>query len=116
MGLPPGAYTITFNSVPGMATPTQQVFTIVTNSITMVQADYVSAPKFQSVTTAGGSIIFSWNATTGFVYQLQYKTNLNQTNWVNLGSTMTASNIILSATNAFGSDKPTILPGSATIN
>jgi hypothetical protein len=71
----------------------------------MVQADYVYAPKFQSVTTAGGSVIVSWSATAGFMYQLQCKTNLNETNWVNLGSTITASSTILSATNAFGSDK-----------
>ena len=106
VGLPPGAYSITFNPVPGLASPAQQSFAIATNSITMVQAVYyVPAPVFQSVTTASGSIIFSWSATTGFVYQLQYKTNLNEANWVNLGGTITASNTVLSATDAIGSDE-----------
>ena len=36
VGLPPGAYSIAFNSVPGLAAPAQQLFTITTNSITMV--------------------------------------------------------------------------------
>jgi len=83
------------------------MFTIATNSITTVPAfyyAYVPAPEFQSVATASGSITFSWSATTGFVYQLQYKTNLNDANWVNLGGTITASNTVLSATDAFGSD------------
>ena len=105
VGLPPGAYSIAFNSVPGLAAPAQQLFTITTNSITMVPAEYVQVPQFQSVTTASGSIILRWSATTGLVYQLQYTTNLNQANWVNLGSTMIASNTVLSATNAFGADK-----------
>jgi hypothetical protein len=107
VGLPPGAYSITFNPVPELVSPAPQMFTIATNSITTVPAfyyAYVPAPEFQSVATASGSITFSWSATTGFVYQLQYKTNLNDANWVNLGGTITASNTVLSATDAFGSD------------
>jgi hypothetical protein len=104
VGLPPGSYSITFNPAPGLGTPDQQNFTIVTNSITTVQAVYTLPLQFQSVTAAGGSIIFSWNSKTGLVYQLQYKTNLNQADWADLGGAITASNTVLSATNTFGSD------------
>src|SRR5262249_15569140 len=31
----------------------------------------------------------TWNTTTGFVYQVQYKTNLLEANWLNLGSAIT---------------------------
>ena len=105
VGLPPGLYSITFNPVPGLAAPTGQIFTIATNNITVVQADYhVPVPEFQSITMDGGSIIFSWSAAAGSVYQLQYKTNLNQVNWINLGNVITASNSVLSVTNGISPD------------
>jgi len=105
VGLSPGAYSISFNPVQGLATPALQNFAIGTNSITVVQAVYpVPVPVFQSVTTIGGSIAFSWTATTGLVYQLQYKTNLSYADWANLGSSSTASNAVLSATDTFGLD------------
>jgi hypothetical protein len=40
--LSPGDYSITFNPVPGLATPAPQSFTITNNNITMVQAYYDS--------------------------------------------------------------------------
>jgi hypothetical protein len=49
-------------------------------------------PAFQSVTAAGGSIMFTWSAFSGIQYQVQYQTNLTQTNWINLGSPVTATN------------------------
>lgn len=99
VGLPPGAYSISFNSLPGFASPPQQMFTIASNSITTVPAVYyIPAPNFQSVTAAGGSIIFSWNAIPGSAYQIQYTTNLNQATWIDLGSSITASNTVMSAT------------------
>jgi hypothetical protein len=106
VGLPPGDYSITFNPVPGLASPAGQLFTIASNNITTVQAvyHYAPAPGFQSVAADGDSITFSWNSITGLVYQLQYKTNLNQTNWVNLGGAITASNATLSATDTFSPD------------
>lgn len=42
--LTPRTYTITFNPVSGMATPASQQFTITSNTITMVQAQYYSLP------------------------------------------------------------------------
>jgi len=65
----------------------------------------LNAPLFQSPAVTTNGFVLSWVAAQGKNYQLQYKTNLNQVNWINLGSTITASNTVLSATNATGSDK-----------
>ncbi len=98
VGLPPGAYSVTY-SLPGLALPAGQMCTIVSNTITTVQL--ITPPSFQNVANVGGSIVFSWNSVTGSVYQLQYTTNLDQLNWVNLGSAITTSNAVLSATDTF---------------
>ena len=44
----------------------------------------------------------TWNTGAGLVYQLQYKTNLSQPNWINLGSPLTAvtATLTLTDTNA----------------
>jgi hypothetical protein len=39
---------------------------------------------------SGTTINLLWNSTTGRSYQLQYNTNLTQTNWVDLGGPITA--------------------------
>jgi hypothetical protein len=63
-----------------------------------------AAPLFQPpVLTTSGQIILSWMAPQGSNYQLQYTTNLSSTNWINIGSIMTASNTLMSATDSTGS-------------
>jgi hypothetical protein len=47
--------------------------------------------------------VLSWNSLAGIQYQLQYATNLAQTNWFIL-STNAATDFITIATNAIGSD------------
>jgi hypothetical protein len=74
-----------------------------------VVADYtipitVPAPVLQSVTGTGGTVMFTWSAVVSAVYQLQYRTNLAQGNWSNLGSAITATNAVMSATDAIGPD------------
>jgi hypothetical protein len=74
-----------------------------------VVADYtipitVPAPVLQSVTGTGGTVRFSWSAVTSAVYQLQYRTNLVQGNWNNLGSAITATNAVMSASDSIGPD------------
>jgi hypothetical protein len=64
----------------------------------------VIAPVFHPVILTNGQLILTWNTVSNGVYQLQYKTNLLQTNWVNIGGTITASNTILSATNPINTD------------
>jgi hypothetical protein len=53
----------------------------------------IPAAAFQTttVTATNSNLKFAWNAMTGLVYQVQFKTNLLQTNWVVLNS-ITATN------------------------
>jgi subtilase family serine protease len=60
------------------------------------------APLVQNLTNAGGLVVFNWVAQMGETYQVQYSTDLSQTNWINLGAPLTATNSILT-----GSDIPT---------
>ena len=74
-----------------------------------VVADYtipitMPAPVLQSVTGTGGTVRFTWSAVTSAVYQLQYRTNLAQGNWNNLGSAITATNAVMSASDSIGPD------------
>jgi hypothetical protein len=59
---------------------------------------------FQSMTKSNNTVAFSWSALSGLVYQMQYKTNLTQASWVNLGSAITASNSVVTATDSPGTD------------
>lgn len=49
-------------------------------------------PVFQQATIANGMFTVNATAVTGQSYQVQYKTNLSQPSWSNLGSPITASN------------------------
>jgi uncharacterized repeat protein (TIGR03803 family) len=62
------------------------------------------APVFQSVTKAGGTITLTWSALAGQTYQLQFKTNLYQMSWNNLGSAITATNSTATASDSLGPD------------
>jgi uncharacterized repeat protein (TIGR03803 family) len=55
---------------------------------------------FEDIEQTGGNIILTWSAAAGQMYQLQYKTNLNSTNWINLGAPITATGSSVSASDA----------------
>lgn len=57
-----------------------------------------------SVTTTGGVLNINWNAVPGQTYQVQYSTDLRQTNWVVLISAITPTNSTATATDAVGPD------------
>ena len=65
------------------------------NVIAVTHNAPVVVPLVQNLTQAGGMISFDWAAQMGETYQVQYSTNLSQTNWINLGSPLTANNYIL---------------------
>ena len=48
-------------------------------------------PRLQAVAKAGNTLTFTWSATAGRAYQVQYKTNLTEPNWLNLGSPITGT-------------------------
>lgn len=96
-GLTPGTQYQWYVTVSdGQATTTGPVwtFTVKTNV----------PPVFLSVTLTGGMISFDWSAIPGRTYQLQYKTNLAQIDWISLGGTNTATDVTMSATDSIWPD------------
>ncbi|PYK00940.1 MAG: hypothetical protein DME23_05595 [Verrucomicrobia bacterium] len=63
-----------------------------------------SPPVFQTVNRPGNVIAFAWSAVMGQTYQLEYKTNLTQASWINLGSPVTATNGTVTRTDVIGDD------------
>jgi hypothetical protein len=65
----------------------------------------VPVPAFLATTKTPGTFNLTWGTMTGLVYQVQYKTNLLQTNWFNLGKPLIATNgnMTVSDTNAISS-------------
>jgi hypothetical protein len=65
----------------------------------------VATPSFQSIAKSSTNLNFSWSSQSGFVYQVQYSTNLAAANWLNLGNPVTASNNTASVSSPIGPDK-----------
>jgi uncharacterized repeat protein (TIGR03803 family) len=61
-------------------------------------------PGFQTATQTGGTFAFTWSATLERIYQVQCATNLSSAIWTNLGSAVTATNTIMGATDAIGTN------------
>lgn len=59
---------------------------------------------FQSPTVSRKSVQLSWTSMAGLAYQVQYKTNLLQSSWSNLGSPIPATGSSASATDTPGTD------------
>jgi hypothetical protein len=57
------------------------------------------APLITSITVADGVAAIAWQSSPGTIYQLQYKNDLGETNWVDYGPDLVASANTLSATN-----------------
>jgi hypothetical protein len=51
----------------------------------------VPAPAVQALAAGRGSFQLSWTALAGAAYQVQYATNVIQTNWTSLGGVLTAT-------------------------
>jgi hypothetical protein len=58
---------------------------------------HIPAVAFKTAAKTAGTFNLTWATTTGLVYQVQYKTNLLQTNWLNLINPITATSTNLSA-------------------
>jgi subtilase family serine protease len=65
----------------------------------------IPIPALQAATRTSSTFNLTWGTITGLVYQVQYKTNLLQTSWINLGKPLIATNgsLTLSDTNAIKS-------------
>ena len=62
-------------------------------------------PGFLGVIATPGTIHFTLRATAGQKYQLEYKTNLSQSGWSNLGGNITATNSTAAALDSIGPDR-----------
>ena len=92
-------------TLPYFHSPQPQATNLLANILSYGASQAASAGlRFQTVTLTNGMISFGWSAQLGRIYQLQYKTNLVQPDWINLGGAITASNTVLSATYPIGSD------------
>jgi hypothetical protein len=60
-------------------------------------------PSLQAPSVVAGSLQLAWTSVSGLAYQVQYSTNLAQTNWINLGSSITATNSATTTNDAIGS-------------
>jgi len=56
-----------------------------------VTVTVIPKPLFSAVTVAGNGLGFSWTTLSNVNYLVQYKTNLQQADWNNLGGTLTAN-------------------------
>lgn len=61
------------------------------------------APEL-TLTNKGGHWAASWSAAPGLAFQLQYKTSLTQSDWINLGSPIVATNSTVIVPDAGGGD------------
>jgi hypothetical protein len=64
----------------------------------------VPGPAIQAPALANGSLQLAWTALPRVQYQVQYKTNLAQTNWINLGSVVTATTNPMTLSDNIGAD------------
>ncbi len=60
----------------------------------------IPSPDFQSVAETDGVWNLAWRAAAGLTYQVQYKTNLLQADWFNLGTPMVAAKSLLTVSDS----------------
>jgi hypothetical protein len=79
---------------PGGRLPDYQV-SIVDGTLTILAP---VLPVLQAAFQSGNKIAFTWAATTGANYQVQYNSSLTATNWADLGGPITATNTTVTVT------------------
>jgi uncharacterized repeat protein (TIGR03803 family) len=72
---------------------------------TVFRVSFPAPPVIQVVGLNGSTLTLSWNSTAWQTYQIQYQTNLGQTNWINLGSVITATNKTATASDGMSPDQ-----------
>jgi sugar lactone lactonase YvrE len=101
-----GATLPVFNVAPTNAGNYQVIVTGTYGSVTssVVALNVVLPPITPSFASGNGTFNLSWSAVSNVTYQLQYNLDLSTTNWINLGSPITATNNSVSTTDMTGSD------------
>jgi len=62
-------------------------------------------PPLHAAGQSNGSFYLSWPALANARYQIQYRTNLTQTNWLNLGAPIPGGNSMVSVTDGIGANQ-----------
>jgi len=87
-----GTYCVVITNGLGTVTSTGALLTILTQ------------PVFQTIVHSNASVVLTWSAISGLTYQLQFKSELASTNWLNLGSPNAATGSIMTASDPSLSD------------
>jgi hypothetical protein len=61
-------------------------------------------PVCRTMNQTSSTVALTWSAVAGQQYQAQYSTNLQQTNWISLGSPFTATNGTATVCDTLGPD------------
>ena len=61
-------------------------------------------PVFKAMTQTGSTLTLTWSTVAGQKYQVQYRANLGQTDWTNLGNPFTATNGTATASDTIAPD------------
>jgi len=70
------------------------------NSLSSYLAISTGAPRINSFSVTNQTVQFTFTATTGLHYQVQYKTNLSDATWQSLGGQITASSTTVPASDS----------------
>jgi hypothetical protein len=70
----------------------------------LYSAAFATPPVFTSVNRADNAVNLSWLSLTGRTYQVQFRTNLAQSNWSNVVGTVLATNPIATTIDSPGTD------------
>ena len=64
----------------------------------------LSQPVIQSVEQIGGTLFITWTSVAGQSYQVQYRMDLSQGGWTNLGGVLVATNTSATTSDSVGQD------------
>jgi len=73
-------------------------------TVTASFGEQMPPPVFQSVVPSNNAVNLTWSAFPGRSYQVQFKTNLSQTVWNNLGGGVTATDFTATTNDVTGPD------------
>ncbi|MEY2427237.1 MAG: hypothetical protein QOJ40_122 [Verrucomicrobiota bacterium] len=65
---------------------------------------FSDSPKIRTATKSGTKMVLTWGALPGCTYEVQFKTNFNQTLWSDLGNSISATNTLATSCDSNASD------------
>jgi sugar lactone lactonase YvrE len=83
--------------------PAGQIF-VADSGNNAIRINQFAAPLFSGLNLSGGTVSFSWSATVGQNYQVQYTASLTPANWISLGGFIKATSGTVSASDTPGAN------------